>query len=136
LQGGLDSNGDRPFAEVEDQDSINEVGDTISPGLLRDPTISSDVEAGFIAQALLEKALKNGELRGQKTIPPTFAPTPGFSYAVSWLNDAEVERVLEEVSITKSTGSAQTVLDFTGKTGFAQEINELRRNARETSDEV
>jgi len=136
LQGGLDNNGDRPFAEVKDQTSINNVGDEISPGLLRDPTISTDIEAEFIARALLEKALKNGELRGQKTIPPTFAPTPGFSYSVSWLNDADVERVLEEVSVTKSTGSAQTQLDFTGETNLAQQINELRRNARETSDEV
>jgi len=28
------------------------------------------------------------------------------------------------------------VLDFTSRSGFAQEIDELRRNARETGDEV
>jgi len=136
LEGGLDSNGNRPFAEVKDQDSINDIGEEISPGLLRDPTISSDIEADFIAQALLRKAVANGELRGTKTIPPTFAPIPGFSYPVSWLDDPTVERTLEETSVTKSTNSAQTTLDFTGRTGFAQQIDELRRQARETQDEI
>jgi len=136
LEGGLDDQGNRPFAEVKDQDSINDIGEEISPGLLRDPTISSDIEAEFIAQALLKKALKNGELRGTKTIPPTFAPTPGFAYPVSWLDDPTTEVTLEEVSVTKSTGSAQTTLDFTGRSGFAQQIDELRRQARETQDEI
>ncbi len=135
LEGGLNG-GTRPFAEVKDQDSINDVGDEISPGLLRDPTISSDIEARFIAQALLDKALQNGELRGSKTIPPTFAPTPGFAYPVSWLDDDTREVTLEEVSVTKSGNSAQTTLDFTGRSGFAQQINELRRQARETQDEI
>jgi len=135
LEGGLNG-GTRPFAEKKDQDSINDIGEEISPGLLRDPTISSDIEAEFIAQALLKKALKNGELRGTKTIPPTFAPTPGFSYPVSWLDDPTTEVTLEEVSVTKSTNSAQTTLDFTGRTGFAQQIDELRRQARETQDEI
>jgi len=135
LEGGLNG-GTRPFVEVKDQDSINDIGEEISPGLLRDPTISSDIEAEFIARALLRKALKNGELRGAKTIPPTFAPTPGFAYLVSWLDDPTTEVTLEEVSVTKSTGSAQTTLDFTGRTGFAQQIDELRRQARETQDEI
>jgi len=135
LEGGLNG-GTRPFAEVKDQDSINDIGEEISPGLLRDPTISSDIEAEFIAQALLKKALKNGELRGTKTIPPTFAPIPGFNYPVSWLDDPTVERTLEETSVTKSTNSAQTTLDFTGRSGFAQQIDELRRQARETQDEI
>jgi len=136
LQGGLDAQGNRPFAEVKDQDSINDIGTEISPGLLRDPTISSDIEARFIAQGLLKKALKNGDLRGTKTVPATFAPIPGFAYPVSWLDDQTTEVTLEETSVTKSRGTAETRLDFTGRTGFAQEIDELRRNARETQDEV
>jgi len=135
LEGGLNG-GTRPFAEVKDQNSINDIGTEISPGLLRDPTISSDIEAEFIAQALLKKAVANGDLRGTKTIPPTFAPIPGFSYPVSWLDDPTVERTLEETSVTKSTNSAQTTLDFTGRSGFAQQIDELRKQARETQDEI
>jgi len=136
LEGGLDSQGNRPFAEVKDQDSINDIGEEIPVGLLRDPTISSDIEAQFIAQALLKKAVANGQLRGTKTIPPTFAPTPGFAYPVSWLDDPTTEVTLEEVSVTKSTEGAQTTLDFTGRSGFAQQIDELRRQARETQDEI
>jgi len=135
LEGGLNG-GTRPFEEVKDQDSIDDIGEEISPGLLRDPTISSDIEAQFIAQALLKKAVSNGELRGTKTIPPTFAPTPGFAYPVSWLDDDTREVTLEEVSVTKSGNSAETTLDFTGRTGFASQINELRRQARETQDEI
>jgi hypothetical protein len=136
VQGRKDSNGNRPFAEEEASQAVSDDGRAISPGLLRDLDIETDIGARYRARALLRKALKNGELRGQKTIPATFDVLPGFAYPVSWLDDDPTEITLEEISVQKSTDNATTTLDFVNRTGFARDIDELRRKARETEDRL
>jgi len=136
LQGAKKPDGTRAFAERKDSASIADVGKEISPGILRDPTLSSDAECEFIAGALLERALENGELRGSKTVPATLDPTPAFAFSVSWLDDPAKERVLEEISLRKSGDSATTTLDFTGTSGVASEIGNLRLEARDIEDSV
>jgi len=136
LQGRLLNDGTRPFAEVSDSTAVSEDGREISPGLLRDLDISSDVGAEFIARALLDKAQKNGELRGQKTIPATFSIQPGFSYPVEWLGDDPLEQTAESVQIRKTRDDAATTVDFVNRSGFARDIQELKRDQNNIGDQV
>lgn len=137
LQGQKLDDGTRPQVDVQDDTAVSNDGKNISPGVLRDPNVTTDAEATFRARALLRKALKNGELRGQKTIPPTFAIEPGYAYPVSWLDDPTREQTAEEVSIRKSiSGSAETTLDFVKRNDLARDIEELRNNTDAVSDEI
>ncbi|AFH21850.1 hypothetical protein OSG_eHP11_00015 [environmental Halophage eHP-11] len=137
VQGAEDANGDRPFEEVKDSKSISNVGDEISPGLLRDPTLNSSEECLFKAQALLDRALKNQELRGQKVVPGSISLLPGASYSVGFLDDSPSEKVLEETRLRLSAdGDAELTADFVAEETLRREIADLRRNQRQTADRL
>jgi len=134
LQGSL-VNGNRPSAEVTDQDEINDVGEEISPGVLRDPSIVTEAGAAFRARSLLERAVRNNELSGTKTFPPTGMSTPGFARSVDF-GDGGVERTLEEVSLSLGQNQAESTFDFVPRNDLSREIQELRRNSRKQSDQI
>jgi hypothetical protein len=137
VQGAEDNNGDRPLAEVSDSNSISNIGDEISPGLLRDPTLNSEVECRFKARALLDKALKNQELRGQKVVPGSISLLPGASYSVGFLDDSPSEKVLEETRLRLGAdGDAELTADLVAEETLRREIADLRRNQRQTADRL
>jgi hypothetical protein len=136
VQGRELSDGTRPSAEKKDQGEINDKGKEISPGSLRDLDVSSDIAAEFRAQSILNRALKNGELRGQKVVPATFEIQPGYAYGVTWRDKPKTYQTVEEILIRKTKDSAEATIDFVNRSGFARDIQELRRNARQTGDQL
>lgn len=134
LQGAKDSSGDRPTAEVKADSSVISNDDReISPGVLRDPTIITEAGANFRAQALLDAAQKNGDLIGSKKIPPSDL-LPGFSYSVD-LGNGKTEKVLEDINLTYGD-SLQSTAKFRRETQIAEQINDLKVEAKNIGDKV
>jgi hypothetical protein len=134
LQGRLRADGTRPTAEVQDQDAFNEDGREISPGVLRDPDIGTDAGAAFRANALLQTALNNNDLRGSITTYPVYEK-PGSSYEVDWGN-GPVEKTLERINIRESAGSLEATYEFVVKESLHEELTDLRRNSREQGNQI
>lgn len=136
LQGSLDSGGDRPTAEEKDQDRINNDGREISPGVLRDPKITTEAGARFKALALLETALSNNELVGEKTIPSDTLVDPGYSYPVDFGNGDNL-KTLEEVSLTESPTDVNIRARFsTPRSDLSAQIENLQRQGRDRGDSI
>jgi hypothetical protein len=134
LQGGEDAQGDRPSAEVTDQTEINDVGREITPGVLRDPKITTEAGAGFRAQAILDESTRNNLRTGSVTVPFQFAQ-PGYSYPVDFGN-GETEKVAEEINIRLGTNNVTSEFQFELVEQLREDVSELRRNARRTQDKV
>lgn len=134
VQGAKDDQGNRPSATAKDQDAIDEAGREISPGVLRDLTITTEVGAMFRARALLDKALSENDLVGSKTIGPTVVP-PGFSYQVGF-GEGEKLKTLEEVSLTLGPDSAESTHQFSLPYELAETISGLKRETSDLSDRV
>jgi hypothetical protein len=136
LQGALDSSGDRPVAEVKDQTRINNDGREISPGVLRDPKVTTKDGATFRARALLNTALSNNELIGSKTLPADTLIEPGYQYPVDFGN-GDNNKTLEEVSLSEGNNQLTLRARFsTPRADLSREIEDLRRNARDVQDKV
>jgi len=136
LQGALDSGGDRPTAEEKDQTRINNDGREIAPGVLRDPKITTEAGARFKALALLETALSNNELVGEKTLPSDTLIDPGYQYPVDFGN-GDVEKTLEEVSLTESPDDVSIRARFsTPRSDLSAQIEDLQRQGRDRGDNV
>jgi hypothetical protein len=134
LQGREDANGDRPFFEADSPEDVTEDGEAISPGILRDLDIGTDIGAEFRARGLLSRALEKKQLKGQKTYP-AFDAQPGYSAKVEFVNDTNTLTV-EELTLTKSGSEATTTLDFVARNDLSRDIGDLRRQARETGDQI
>jgi hypothetical protein len=134
LQGAQDANGDRPTATVKDQTAINNDGREISPGVLRDTDITTDAGATFRARALLNEAQTNSDFVGSVTVPPIITD-PGYQRPVDF-GDGETDKTVERVQLTESPGGAQATFEFATRQEIAEDISELRRNAREIGDRV
>jgi len=136
LQGSLDSSGDRPTAEEKDSTRISNDGREISPGVLRDPKISTESGALFKAASLLETALSNNELVGTKTLPSDTLIDPGYQYPVDFGN-GDVNKTLEEVSLTESPGNVNIRARFsTPRSDLSAQIRDLKRGARDRGDNI
>jgi hypothetical protein len=134
LQGSEDNNGNRPSVEVSDSQAVNDDGRKISPGVLRDPTITTEAGAAFRARSLLSAASDNNILVGNVTVPPT-ATDPGFVRPIDFGN-GEVEKTVERVTLTESSDTAEARFEFSTVEDLASEISELRQNARDIGDQV
>jgi len=134
VQGGEDAQGNRPSAEQKDQDEINDVGREISPGVLRDPKITTEGGADFRAQALLSESVRNNLRTGSVTVPLEFAQ-PGYSYPVDFGN-GEKDKIAEEINIKLGTNDVTAEYQFELVQQLRQEVSQLRRNARRTQDKV
>lgn len=136
LQGALDANGDRPVAEIKDNDAISNDDREISPGVLRDPKVTTQDGAVFRARALLETATSNNDLVGEKVVPSDTLIEPGYSYPVDF-GDGEREKTLEEVSLTESPDNVQVRARFsTPKSDLSAQLQDLQRNSRDIGDNV
>lgn len=134
LQGAEDSQGDRPTAEVRaDQSVIDEDGREISPGVLRDETITTEAGAAFRAQAILDAAQTEADLVGSKTITPV-PLLPGFSYSVD-LGNGAAEKVLERVRLSYGD-QIESTAEFARETQLSREISDLKRNVSDIGDQV
>jgi len=136
VQGAEDANGDRPTAEQKaDQSVINNDGREISPGVLRDPKITTEAGAQFRANSLLETAQSNNDLIGTVTVPPTDLNDPGFAREVN-LGDGGKEKTVEEVSLTEQPQNVQVRYRFGLPNELSEDISELKRKARDIGDKV
>jgi hypothetical protein len=134
LQGAL-VNGSRPVGEIKDQTAINNDGREISPGVLRDLDVTTEGGAVYRARTLLDKATENNALRGTKTFPADFSIQPGYAYSVDFGSGAQ-EFTLEELGLRYNSNEATINLDFIPRRSLAEDISELKRNARQQSDQV
>jgi hypothetical protein len=134
LEGALQDDGTRPTAEVKDDDAIAADGREITPGVLRDQNISTEAGAQFRANALLQTALANDELRGTISTYPAHV-APGYSYAVDF-GSGENEKTLESVSITESAGSVNATYEFVTRTRLGETISTLKREGRDLGNQV
>jgi len=134
LEGAKRDDGTRPSAEVKDEEAINNDGREISPGVLRDLTVTTEAGAIYRARALLEAAQQNNNLVGSVAVPPTITH-PGYSRPVDFGN-GEQDKTVEEVSLNLGTNTAEATFDFSVRSGFSEDITELRRNAKETGNQV
>jgi hypothetical protein len=134
LQGSLQSDGTRPTAEVKDDDAIASDGREISPGVLRDSSVSTESGATFRANALLQTALEKNDLRGEISTYPTYVQ-PGYNYSVDF-GDGANEKTLERVSIRESAGSLSATYQFVIKEALAETLNELKQNTRDVGNQV
>lgn len=149
LQGAL-VGGSRPTAEVKNQDAINEDDREISPGVLRDPDITTEAGADFRATALLSRAQDNNNVSGSITIPPVIT-NPGYArntpleqlssdwgtnWGTNWGGGTE-PRTVERISFSEGDNQTQATVDFVNPTEqLANDISELRRSARNIGDRV
>jgi len=135
LQGAADSNGDRPSAELKDQTAINNDNREISPGVLRDPKITTEDGATFRARALLQAALKNSNIRGGVTVASVDFTHPGYSYPIDFGGGGS-DKVAESVELTYSGNTVEIKYEFTPPTTLSDEITKLKRNQRGIGDQV
>lgn len=136
LQGAKDSSGDRPTAEEKDSTRISNDGREISPGVLRDLKVTTQAGARFRALSLLETALSNNELVGEKTLPSDTLIDPGYAYPVDFGN-GDVEKTLEEVSLTESPKDVNIRARFsTPRSDLSAQIEDLQRQGRDRGDNV
>ena len=133
LQGAL-VNGSRPTAEIKDQSAISNDRDEISPGVLRDLNITTEGGAQFRARALLNKAMKKNALRGRK-VTPAVDSHPGYAYPVDF-GEGVQEFTAEEVALSLSQNSAESTFDFVPRNDISQEVEELRKNSKQTQNRV
>jgi len=131
---GREVGGDRPFFEADSPDDVTEDGRTISPGILRDLDIGTEVGAEFRARGLLAKATEKKQLKGQKTYP-IFDAHPGYATEVTFNNDTNTLPV-EEIQLRKNATQATATLDFVPRNDLSRDIEELRRQSRETGDQI
>lgn len=134
LEGALRDDGTRPTAVVEDSTAISNDGRVISPGVLRDPNISTGAGAVFKARQLLESAQQNNNLVGDVTTVPIMTH-PGYARPVDF-GDGEKNKTVEEIRYTESTNTVEAVFDFTVREGLSEEISQLKRNARAQSNQI
>jgi len=134
LEGALQDDGTRPTAEVKDDDAIAADREEITPGVLRDQNISTEAGAQFRANALLQTALANDELRGTISTYPTYV-NPGYSYSVDFGSGTD-EKTLESVSITESAGSVSATYEFVTRTRLGETISTLKREGRDLGNQV
>jgi hypothetical protein len=134
LQGRLRDDGTRPTADVSDSAAVSSDGREISPGVLRDPSIGTDAGAEFRANALLDTALNNNDLRGSITTYPEYVE-PGFSYSIDFGN-GPAEKTLERINIRESAGQIQATYQFVVKEQLAETLNALKQNSRDQSDQI
>lgn len=134
IQGALDENGDRPTAEVKDDDAIAEDNREISPGVLRDQKITTEAGAIFRARSLLESAQDNKNLVGGVTIPPTVI-SPGFAREIDLGQGLEYKTV-EEVRLSESSGSVQSQHRFTLPDDLAEDITSLKSDTGTLGDKL
>jgi len=127
-------NGTRPTAEVSDSQAVANDGREISPGVLRDPTITTEAGAAFRARSLLASASDNDSIEGSVTVPPV-STDPGFSRPIDF-GDGEQLKTVERVTLSESAGTAQAEFEFSVVDDIAQQISELRSNARDIGDRV
>jgi len=136
LQGSLDSQGDRPVAELKDSTAISNDGREISPGVLRDPKVTTEAGATFRARALLDTATSNNELVGDKVVPTDTLIEPGYQYPVDFGN-GDNEKTLEEVSLTESGDRVSLRARFsTPRSDLSRQIEDLQRESRSIGDKV
>lgn len=134
LEGALDSNGDRPSYEAVDTQAKDNDGRKISPGVLRDHSITTEAGAVFRAEALLSAAQSNNDLVGTITVPPVITD-PGYSYPVDF-GDGEKYKTCEEVRLTQSRDTHEAVFDFVARKGLSEDISDLKWNSRDLGDQV
>ena len=134
LEGALQDDGTRPTAESKSDTAINEDNREISPGVLRDPNITTEAGAQFRANAILTKALQENAQKGQVTVAPSFAH-PGYSYPVDF-GEGEQNYTAEEVNLTISNNNVSATYDFVDRSDLSDEIRRLKQNAKEIGNRV
>jgi len=133
LRGAEDSNGNYPTAEVEDTQEINEIGDRIDTSLT-DPTITTDAGAKFRAEALLSALTDENDRRGEITIPLRSSVThPGYARSIDFGGGSKL-KTIEEVRLREGTDGVEQTHVYTPPDNVADEIEQLRREARRQRD--
>jgi len=135
LRGGIEA-GSQPTAQVEDTDEIDAVGERIE-ATVKDPKITTSAGAQFRAQALLDRLTDENERRGRIEIPLSASIThPGYAREVDF-GDGPSERTLEEVRLRRTArGDVRQEHNFAPPADVSRELEELKRNARDTRDKV
>lgn len=134
LEGALQPDGTRPTAEVKDDDAISNDGREITPGVLRDQSISTEAGAAFRANALLQAALENDALRGTIDTYPSYVE-PGFAYEIDFGQGPEF-KTLESLSITESVGDVGATAEFVTREQLSETISNLKREGRNLGNQV
>lgn len=134
VRGRERSDGTRPEAEVTDDDAVAADGRKISPGVLRDLSISTDAGAQFRANALLAKSLGNNDLVGTLRAPPELLD-PGYARPVDF-GDGEREKTVERVALSETGGAVEGVFEFAVRPRFARRVEELNRTQRDVEDQL
>jgi hypothetical protein len=135
LRGATDSNGNQPTASVDDSGAISEADERIE-ATLKDPKITTEAGAEFRAQSLLDEVTDENKRRGSIEIPLAATAThPGYARDIDF-DDGGGEKTIEEVRLQKSTSGITQTHDFSPPDDVSKELEELKRNARDTRDQV
>jgi hypothetical protein len=132
LEGAL-SGGTRPTAEVKDSTAISNDNREIQ-AFLRDLTITTDAGATFRANSLLETATSENDLEGRIVALPNFVH-PGYAYSVDFGEGAN-DKTLETVNWSYTNNENRMTFEFTVDEGFAEDVNRLKRQARDLENQV
>lgn len=134
LQGALRDDGSRPTAEASDSNAISNDNREITPGVLRDTSITTESGAVYRANALLDTALDNNDLRGSITTTPAYIQ-PGYSYEIDFGEGLDF-KTLERINIRESAGQINATYEFVTKPQLADTLDELKRDQRDVGDQV
>lgn len=136
IEGAEDAQGNRPSAEIKDQTAINNDNREISPGVLRDPDVTTEAGATFRARSLLNAALSNNDLEGTVTVPPVSGmANPGYAREIDFGSGSQ-SKTVEEVSFSESPNNVQTIYRFALPNDIAETISALERTQRQLGDRV
>jgi len=135
LRGAQQSDGSYPTSVVEDTDEINDVGETIE-ATVKDPKITTDAGADFRANALLDELTDENDRKGEITIPLLASVThPGYAREIDF-GDGGKLKTIEEVSLQRSQNQVSQTHQFEPPDNVANELERLKRRARDIGDQV
>jgi hypothetical protein len=134
VRGRERSDGTRPEAEVTDSAAVSRDGRKITPGVLRDLSISTEAGAQFRANALLSSALSNNDLVGTLRAPPDLTD-PGYARPVDF-GDGPQEKTVERVTLSETGDSVESTFEFAVRPRFSRRVEELNRNQRDVEDQL
>jgi len=135
LRGAQQSDGSYPTSVVEDTDEINDVGETIE-ATVKDPKITTDAGADFRANALLDELTDENDRKGEITIPLLASVThPGYARTIDF-GDGGKLKTIEEVSLQRSQNQVSQTHKFEPPDNVANELERLKRRARDIGDQV
>jgi hypothetical protein len=136
FRGAVPASGTQPTATAEDTDEINDANERLE-ATVKDPKVKTEAGADFRAQSLLDKLTDENKRRGELEIPLAASIThPGYARPVDFGNGQE-DKTIEEVRLTSSaTDGVTQTHNFSPPDQVSRELDQLKRNARDTRDQV